>query len=353
VVPSTRTARRLAGLLPGILLAVSACTGGPASTETPAATAAPTLASMPPASTSTPAPTASFPLTLTDDEGTSVAIPKEPQRIASLTPAVTETLFRLGAGSRVVGKVEDVTPYPPEADHLPIVAKFGSVDVEKIVSLDTDLVIAGGNGFNPPDAIAKLRSLGIPVVVVYAPDVDGVFTDLELVGAAVGLAGPARDLVASMRAGFDQVGAATRGLDHPRTFYELDATKDIFGPAKGSFLESMITIAGGDPITTGSATVYSIPLERLVAADPQVILLGDAAYGTAPDAVAKRPGWGGMTAVRTGAIRPVDDVLVSRPGPRLVEGLRALALGIHPDIALPAAPSVAASAPVASPSAGG
>ena len=93
------------------------------------------------------------------------------------------------------------------------------------------------------------------------------------------------------------------------------------------------------PITTGSPTVFSIPLETLVAADPEVIVLGDAAYGATADQVAARPGWGGMTAVKTGAIRPVDDVVVTRPGPRLVEGLRALALAIDPTASLPPAPS--------------
>jgi iron complex transport system substrate-binding protein len=335
--------RRRFGLLLAPLLALGACTGTPAVTIPPDATGstAPAVTGTPiavspsaPATSPTPAATAAYPLTLTDDEGTTVTLPAAPKRIASLTPAVTETLFAIGAGDRVVAKVEDVDAYPPEADELPVVAKFGSVDVEKIVALGADLVIAGGNGFNPPDAIAKLRSLKVPVVVVYAPDVDAVFRDIELVGDAAGEPLAAGDLAASMRAGFDQVEAATTSLDHPRTFYEIDATKDIFGPAKGSFLESMIRIAGGDPITTGSTTAYNIPLETLVAADPELILLGDSVYGTTAADVSKRPGWDGMTAVRSGAIRPVDDVLVTRPGPRLVAGLRALAEAIHPSLVL-------------------
>ena len=101
----------------------------------------------------------------------------------------------------------------------------------------------------------------------------------------------------------------------------------------------MITLAGGDPITTGSPTVFSIPLEMLLAADPQVIVLGDAAYGMTPEIVAARPGWGGMAAVASGAVRPVNDVVVTRPGPRLVEGLRALVLAIDPNASLSPAPT--------------
>jgi iron complex transport system substrate-binding protein len=345
-----------------VALILAGCAATPAATLpanatgslAPAATGTPTSSGSPGSSGSS-GPALTYPLTLTDDEGTSVTLPARPARIASLTPAVTETLFKLGAGDRVVGKVDDPTPFPPEANGLPLVAKAGSVDVEKIVSLQADLVIAGGNGFNPPDAINKLRSLKVPVLVVYAPDVETVFKDIELVGDAAGEPAAARDLTASMRAGFDQVQSATAGLDHPRTFYEIDASKEIYGPAKGSFLESMIRFAGGDPITTGSTTAYSIPLESLVAADPQLILLGDAAYGTNPADIGKRPGWGGMTAVRTNAIRPVDDVVVSRPGPRLLEGLRSLAQAIHPDLVLPPTagssdtPSAAPSGSVASP----
>jgi iron complex transport system substrate-binding protein len=288
-----------------------------------------------PSPTATPAPT--FPISLTDDEGTAVAIPTRPSRIVSLTPATTEILFALGARDRIVAKVEDPANYPPEAGSIPNVAKFGSVDVEKIVGLRADLVIAGGNTFTPPEAIAQIRSLGIPTVVVYAPTVTTVFADIELTGAAVGEPAAARDLAASLRAGFDQVGSATRSAVKPRVFYEIDATGAIYGPADDSFLAEMIRLAGGDPITTGSPSKFDIPLERLIRADPQVILLGDAAYGVTADQVAARPGWNVMTAVRSKAIRPVDDIVITRPGPRILVGLRALAQALHPDLALPSA----------------
>jgi iron complex transport system substrate-binding protein len=294
------------------------------------------------AAVATPAPTpgAAFPLTLVDDEGTSVTVPWRPERIVSLTPATTEILFAIGAGPRVVATT-DFDDYPPEAVALPDVASFQGVDVEAIVGLEADLVVAGGNGFNSPDAIAKLRGLGIPVVVVYAPDVAGVLRDIALVASAAGEPEAGAVMTAQMEAEIGAIGAALTADagTAPRVFYELDATKDIFGPADDSFLAEMITLAGGDPITTGSATVFSIPLETLLAADPQVIVLGDAAYGMTPEIVAERPGWGGMTAVASGAVRPVNDVVVTRPGPRLVEGLRALALAIDPTASLPPAPT--------------
>ena len=303
----------------------------------PSATGAETPASTAPA----PSPeAATYPLTVTDDEGTVVTIPAEPQRIVSLTPATTEILFALGAGPRVIATT-DFDDYPPEAVGLPDVASYTAVDVEKIVGLETDLVIAGGNFFNDPAAIAQMRELGIPVVVTYAPTVEGVLKDIELVGRSVGLHPASMDLTASMRAGFDQVAAAVADAPQPRVFYELDATTDLYTAADDSFVAEMIGLAGGEAITTGSPTDFAISLEKLISADPEVIVLGDAAYGVTADAVAARPGWDVMTAVKDGAIRPVNDLIVTRPGPRLVEGLRELALAIHPDAAVPTVAPVA------------
>jgi iron complex transport system substrate-binding protein len=320
---------------------LSACSAAASPTLSPTAT--PTLASTAAATpTATPAPTPApaFPTTVTDDEGTAVALAAEPQKIVSLTPATTEILFKLGAGPRVVATT-DFDDYPPEAVALPDVASYTAVDVEKIVGLEADLVIAGGNFFNDPAAIVQLRELGVPVVVVYAPDIAGVLRDIELIGAAVGRPAEAKDLTASMQAGFDQVAAATSSLAKPRVFYELDATTDIYTAADDSFIEEMIVLAGGAPITTGSPTDFAISLEKLITADPEVILLGDAAYGVTAEAVAARPGWNVMTAVKANEIRGVNDLVITRPGPRLVDGLRELALAIHPDAAVPTPEAVA------------
>ena len=349
--------RRLAAIA---LLAVAALAAGCTSTATPgfsgppsqaaptsAATASPTPAATPSPSPS-PSPAPAYPLTLTDDEGTAVTLAKAPTKIVSLTPGTTETLFAIGAGPNVVG-VTDFDDYPASVKSLPHVASYTAVDIEKIVGLGADLVLAGGNGFNPPDQVAKLRSLGVPVLVVYAKDVPGVLKDIEFVGRAAGHAAEAKDLTASMQAGFDQVQAAMASLSKPRTFYEIDTTGAIYGPAKDSFVAGMVDLAGGTPITTGDPNKYDIPLEKLVTADPEVIVLGDAAYGATAAAVKARSGWGTMTTVKTGAIRPANDTLITRPGPRLGEGLRDLAVAIHPELAsvLPA-PSQQAGSPVPS-----
>ena len=345
---------RIGTRLPVVMLVVlaavvaAACGGAsaidPSTGPSPTGSIAPAVTATPTAGATAPASpvAAAFPMTLTDDEANAVTLAARPERIVSLTPATTEILFAVGAGPRVIATT-DFDDYPPEAVPLPDVASFQGVDVEKIVGLEADLVVAGGNFFNSRDALAKLRTLGIPVLVVYAPDVASVLADIELVATAAGEGPAGAALAAAMKAEIDAIASAiaSAGTTPPSVFYELDATKEIYGPADESFVAEMIALAGGDPITTGSRTVFSIPLETLVAADPDVIVLGDAAYGVTAEQVVARPGWGGMTAVANGAIRPVDDVVVTRPGPRLVEGLRALARAIDPGVPLPPAPAPA------------
>lgn len=281
-----------------------------------------------------PAAAGDFPVSVVDDEGTSVLIDDFPERIISLSPAITEVLYALGAGERLVGGT-DFDDYPAEAAELPDVATYNGVITEQVVALQPDLVLAAGNFFTPPDDIAVLRDLGFPVVVVYAPDVETVMTDIELIGESIGTSEAAAAMTADLRTRLDAITAAAAATGTtPRTFYELGAEPEIYAPAPDSFLADMIVRAGGDPVTTGDPAAWSIPLEELVVADPEVIVLGDAAYGTCPADVAGRAGWGGLTAVVEGDVRAVDDVPITRPGPRLAQGLASLARAIHPELAL-------------------
>ena len=333
---AARFSARLLALL-AVLLILVGC-GGAAPAWTPGTgTAAPFTT---PAPTPTPEVTApAFPVTVTDDEGTAVTIPSEPQKIVSLTPATTETLFALGAGDKIVGKGSDFFLYPPAASAIPDVQAFNGteikVETEKIVEMAPDVVFAGGNFGTPPDDIERLRSLGLPVVVVYAPTIQKVLDDVSLIGQAVGKPAEATQIVDHMQAGFDAVSASVKDLPHPRVFYELDATGAIYGPADESFLAEMIQLAGAEPVTTGSKDKFDIPVERLISEDPEVILLADGQFGVTKDQVAARPGWSVMTAVKNGDIRPIDDQTVTRPGPRLMLGLQLLAQTIHPDAPVP------------------
>ena len=319
----------------------------PTLVPTPPSTLAPTASpapSVPPASASpSQAPATGFPVTITDDEGTPVTIAAEPQRIVSLSPSNTEIVFALGAGDRLVGGT-DSDDYPAQAAALPHVVQQGKVLHEQIAALDADLVITNGNGLTAPADIQKLRDDGLPVIVLTAQSVAAVEADITLLGKAIGDDAEATQIVSGMQSQIARISAEAAAVaDHPRTFYEVyyDPTSSapLFGIAKDSAYEDLIKLAGGDPITTGDSVSYAMPLEALVAADPQVILLGDAMYGTCPADVAKRDGWKKITAVKTGAVRSVFDTVITRPGPRMVQGLASLVRGIHPELTIPYEPA--------------
>lgn len=273
--------------------------------------------------------------TLTDDTGTAVTVPPAPERVISLSPAITEIVFALGAGDRLVGGT-DFDDFPAEAPALPDVATYQGVLMEQVVALEPDLILASGAGLTPDADIARLRELGYPVVTTYSTSVDDVLTDIRLIGSALGAdaSAAAERLAATMDADLDRIAALAAATGTaPRAFYETGDQPELYGIAPGSFAADMVERGGGDPITTDDPMVWAMPLERLVAADPEVILLGDAAYGVCPDTVSARPGWADMTAVREGAIVAVDDIVVTRPGPRLAQGLASVARAIHPELA--------------------
>lgn len=311
-------------LVPLVAALLAACQSAASGTASP-------RPANPAASSSAVAP--AYPLTLTDDAGNEVTLAADPQRIVSLAPSNTEIACAVGACDELVG-VTDFDDYPPQIADVEDVVVGAQVDVEKVVAAEPDLVLAAGNGLTPDDVIAQLEDLGLTVLVLYPETIDGIYADIELVGEAVDESDTAAAEVERMRDEIAAIGEAVAGADAPRVFYEVSIFEgQIYTAGADSFLASMIELAGGVPIT-GDAVTTSIGQEELVAANPQVILLGDAAYDPSitPASVAARPGWGEMAAVADERVLVMaDDLVITRPGPRITEGLAALARAIHPD----------------------
>ena len=321
-------------LIPSLILLVlaSACTVTPA--DTPAASS---NAATPRASVAVSASPSPFPLTLTDDAGRDLVLDAEPMRIVSLAPSNTEIVCALDACDRLVG-VTDFDDYPPEVADVPDVVIAAAVDVELVVDAEPDLVLAAGNELTPTAVIEQLDGLGIPVLVLYPETLEEVYANIDLIAAALGRAPAAMELVATLEARVAEVVAAVEGAERPLTLYEVfHAEGTTYTAGDGSFLASLLELAGATPLVGDAQGV--IDAEGLVVADPELILLGTASYdpsltepGEALDTVRARPGWGELRAVREGAVIPyLDDITTTRPGPRIVDGLEALARAIHPD----------------------
>ena len=317
-----------------LLLAASGCAARDANHTSGPASVVSEPAGSPPESSGSPA---SFPVVLTDERGIEVEVAAAPERLVSLAPSNTEIVCALGACDSLVG-VTDFDDYPAEVADVPDVVVNAQVDVELVVAAEPDLVLAAGNELTPTVAIEQIEELGIPVVVLYPETLDEVYADVALLGQALGESAAAAELVSDLRGRASAVVEAVAGADRPRVLYEVfHAEGTTYTAGDGSFLASLLDLAGAEPVT-GDA-LGAIATEDLVAADPEVILLGTASYEPSladPDAavatVGARPGWSGLAAVRAGAVIPyLDDIVTTRPGPRIVEGLEALARALHPD----------------------
>ncbi len=272
------------------------------------------------------------PGTYTDDAGRGVTINEIPQRIVSHVPSITEMLFALGLGEKVVG-VSDYCDYPEEAKSKTSVGNYFNPSIENIVALEPDLVLTDGHS----EGIIQLESLGIPYMVIDPKDIDGIYKDLELIGKVTGTEGEAEELIEDMQDSIAQVLALVEGAPRVKVFYIIDAT-DLTLPwtaGPGSFVDALITMAGGENIAAQAEGAWiQFSIEQIVNADPEIIIL-PAKHGTAftsPETLIENPAWQGITAVKEGGIFIIDDDLVSRSGPRIVQGLEALARIIHPEV---------------------
>jgi iron complex transport system substrate-binding protein len=269
---------------------------------------------------------AAFPTSVTDFQGRSVAISKRPERIVSIGPSNTEFLFALGAGDRVVGD-DDFSDEPAAAKTKEHVGGV-KVNVEKVVSLKPDLIITVKFS---DGTIEALSQTGAAVLVVDPQGLADVTRIATMLGKAVGANG--EGLAKDIQDKLDALKAKTATAPKLKVFDEEDASDltKLYTVGPGSFLNDLITLAGGTNIAAAAKSAYpTISSEEVVRADPDVIVLDDAAYGVAVADVAKRPGWAALSAVKNGRVYPLDANLMSRPGPRVAEAAMALAKLIHP-----------------------
>ena len=281
-----------------------------------------------------PAKGRSGPVTFTDGLNRQVNLQAPAQKIISLSPPITEMLFAIGAGEQVIGR-DTFSDYPENAKSLPdIGGGFGDYDLETIVSLAPDLVVAGS--INTPELVQSLEDVGLKVYYLANPtDLDGTFAAIQTLAALSGHAKEADELVKDLDKRVEAVKAALKNIStKPVVYYELDATDPAkpYTPGPRTFYTSLIETAGGANIGAAlSGEWVQIGLEALLSMNPDLILLGDAMWGVTPESVAERPGWGALTAVKEGRVLAFDDNLIVRIGPRQVDGLETLARLFHPE----------------------
>jgi iron complex transport system substrate-binding protein len=278
--------------------------------------------------TATPAVRSVYPLTVPTGEGQSVTFTRAPQRIVSLSPGHTEILFAIGAGGQVAG-TDRFSDYPEAAKALPKL-EYSNTNVEALVALQPDLVIAAGR---QRSLVPVFEQAGLRVLPMEEPgSIAGVIERIRLMGRITDHSAEAESLAATLESRIgavtERVAAVTAG---PRVYHEVDPK--LFAAASNSFVGDIYALLRARNIVPVSESAYpQISAEAIISADPEVIVIGHRLPAGAPDEVKRRPGWNVVSAVKHNRIYTVEDNLVSRPGPRVVDALEQVARLLYPDL---------------------
>jgi len=299
----------IAALLIAVAVALAACNGGG---ETRPATSTPLSA---------------FPLTIEQSDGQQLTLERAPQRIVSLSTHATEILCAIGAGDQLAA-VERYANCPLGSKEKPELDAY-KPNLEAIAGYQPDLVYV----FSDTEGIVEaLRRVGTPVLYLKLPSsMEGVLEQIELFGRLSGHESEAQELVQSMRERMDAVKDKVADVEQgPRIFHELDPT--YFTAAPNSFVGDFYNLLKAKNIAEGATDEYpQLSAEVIIQRDPEVIILADEAGGVTADSVKQRPGWDQISAVKNNRICAIVPELVSVPGPRVVDGLEALAKCLYPE----------------------
>jgi len=274
--------------------------------------------------------TTTYPYTLTDARGKEVTIEKMPEKIVSLAPSVTEILFALGLEEQIVGVTNNCN-YPPEASSKEKVGDF-SINIEKVISLEPDLVI-GMQSMNASQ-MEEMDNLGLTTLAIEPQSIEDIKNTLELLGKVTSTEEEARGAIDEMNAVLAEVEEALAGLeeeDKKSVFMEI-GYDPLFTVGKGSLQDEIIHLAGGVNAVEANEPWLQYSLEKLVVNDPDFIVFLTHPLVKSIEDVKNRPGWQEISALKEGNIlipSTIDPYV--RPVPRTVEAIKELAQVLYPE----------------------
>ncbi len=272
--------------------------------------------------------------TICDDVGREVEIPSPCERIISLSPSNTEIVFALSLGEKLVG-VTTYCNYPEEAREKEKVGTLNEINLEKVVELEPDLVLA--SSLTPPEVVERLGGLGITVFVLDPHSIDEVIGDIEKVGIISGAEDKGQELKEAMEQKIEEVKSKVSHLspEERPTVFHLIWHEPLWTAGKDTFINEFITLAGGQNVVADLSGYITVDLEEFVRRNPDIIT------------VVENPGEGGdlsyqfllsdsrlrvVKAIQDHKVFPVDGDIASRSGPRVVDALYMYACIIHPEI---------------------
>lgn len=270
------------------------------------------------------------PRTFVDSRGRKVFLATTPSRIISLAPSLTEILYAIGAGDRIVG-VTEFCDYPADAALKPKVG-YANPSLERLVALQPDLIVAPAT-FIKPDLIRSLESLRIPLLVLASESIEDILAHVHDLGRALNRSSAADALALSLREELARLHAQVEGRPPVRVLYVLNSQPLItVGP--GSFIDQLIGLAGGANVASESGVPYPrLSMEVVLQRDPEVLLFPvGSSEGVSKSEEQAWHRWTTLTAVKQGRLQHIPSALLNRPGPRVAQALAQLVSLLHPEV---------------------
>ncbi len=265
----------------------------------------------------------------TDEAGREVRVPDAPRRIVSLAPSVTEILFALGLGDRVVG-VTEFSTYPPEAAAKPKVGSYIRLNAERILDLAPDLAVGTKDG-NRLDLVRLLEDAGVAVYAVNPRSVEGMIRTVARLGKVCGVEERGKAVARELSRRLARITEGARRGPRPKVLLQINL-RPIMSVNRDTLHHDVIRLAGGESVTADHAVPYPrLSLEEVLQRAPEVILISSMERGGAFEE-ARRDWyqWETLPAVQAGRVHLIDSDLVDRPSPRVIRGLEEMAELLHP-----------------------
>ena len=280
-------------------------------------------------------------ISVVDDTGKNVTITGYPKRIVSLAPSTTEILFGLELSDKIVGAVS-YSGYAADIQNtikdknITVVGTFNKVNVELVIGLQPDLIVA--SGAYQQSLAAKFAEQGKTVVILNPTKFSGILADISLLGKVTGQDATAATLVDSMQNKAEEIIAKSSNLNTPSVYLEYYVDKNGYSSfGANSYVNELVEMAGGVNVFAGFTAQYvTTSTEEVLKANPSIIIISKGVMsslsGITPDSIRARPSWNNTNAVQNNQIYEVDEALITIWGPRIVTGLEALAQIIHPEV---------------------
>ena len=269
-----------------------------------------------------------YPLKVVDSYNRTVTIDTEPKRVITIAPNIAETVYALNKGEALVGR-SDYDDYPAQISKVATLGQLTNPSIEKIVELKPDVVIASTH-FGK-DIVKKLEDLNIKIIVLYGQDnFDGVYNTITKVGEVLNANEKAKTLVQDMKKKVENIVAKVKTAQKPSVYYVVGFGKaGDYTAGKDTFIGNMLEMAGGNNAAK-DVVGWKYSIEKLVEKNPDILICSKD-YGS-KKGIEATTGYKDLKAVKGRKLLEMDQNIVDRQGPRLADGLEALAKLIHPEL---------------------